>query len=132
MLAPLIAVVDDDNSVRESLDSLIRAAGLNVGVFTSAEEFLSSGDLPKVACLVLDVRMPGMSGIELHRHLLSKGYRVPVILMTAYESDEEAGAQASSFGAVAYLKKPFDEGELLGAIRRSLKSDSKRKGQTLY
>lgn len=83
-----VAVVDDDLSVRESLQSLIRSAGLRVQVFASAEQFLTSSGPSDANCLVLDVRMPGMSGTELHRHLLSKGYKIPVIFITAHASDQ--------------------------------------------
>ena len=121
----LVAVIDDDRSVRESSESLIRSAGFAVRVFDSAEQFLNSPYLPKAACLVLDVRMPGMSGPELRRNLLSEGYELPVIFITA-AADEEAKARELTNGAVAYLTKPFDEEELLSAIDSALKSDSKR------
>ena len=124
-MPPLVAVIDDDNSVRESSESLIRSAGFAVCVFESAEQFLNSPSLRKAACLVLDVRMPGMSGPELRRKLLSEGYQVPVIFITA-TADEEAKARELSNGAVAYLTKPFDEEELLPAIGRALNSDSNR------
>jgi len=125
MMPALVAVIDDDHSVRESSQSLIRSAGFAVRVFDSAEQFLNSPYLRKAACLVLDVRMPGMSGPELRRKLLSEGYEVPVIFITA-AADEEAKARELTSGAVAYLTKPFDEQELLPAIDRALKSDSKR------
>ena len=121
----LVAVIDDDHAVRESSESLIRSAGFAVRAFDSAEQFLNSPYLRKAACLVLDVRMPGMSGPELRRKLLSEGYEVPVIFITA-AADEEAKARELTNGAVAYLTKPFDEQELLPAIDRALKSDSKR------
>jgi FixJ family two-component response regulator len=124
-MPPLVVVIDDDNSVRESSESLIRSAGFAVRVFDSAEQFLNSPDLRKAACLVLDVWMPGMSGPELRRNLLSEGNEVPVIFITA-AADEEARARELANGAVAYLTKPFDEEELLSAIDRALKSDSKR------
>jgi FixJ family two-component response regulator len=120
---PLVVVIDDDNSVRESSESLIRSAGFAVRVFDSAEQFLNSPYLRKAACLVLDVRMPGMSGPDLRRNLLSEGYEVPVIFITA-AADEEARARELTNGAVAYLTKPFDEEELLSAIQKALKSDS--------
>jgi len=125
MMPALVAVIDDDHSVRESSESLIRSAGFAVRVFDSAEQFLNSPYLRKAACLVLDVRMPGMSGPELRRKLLSEGYEVPVIFITA-AADEEAKARELTNGAVAYLTKPFDEQELLPAIDRALKSGSRR------
>ena len=124
-MPPLVAVIDDDNSVRESSESLIRSAGFAVRVFDSAEQFLNSPYLRKADCLVLDVWMPGMSGPELRRNLLSEGNDVPVIFITA-AADEEARARELANGAVAYLTKPFDEEELLSAIDRAVKSDSKR------
>ena len=122
-MAPLISVVDDDDSVRESLESLIRSVGLAAKVFASAEEFLNSAYLRKTDCLVLDVRMPGMSGIELHRHLRARGSRVPVVFITSHGCDD-ARSQALSDGAVAYLTKPFSQDELLQAVRAGLKSNS--------
>ena len=117
----LIAVVDDDISVRESLESLISSVGLEVRVSASAEEFLNSVHPRKPACLVLDVRLPGMSGIELHHHLMSQEYNVPVIFITAHASDNGARAEAVSDWTVAYLTKPFDENELLDAVHAALK-----------
>ena len=123
-MQPLVAVVDDDFSVRESLQSLMRSAGFNVQVFGSAEEFLSSPYLSHSNCLVADVRMPGISGPELHQYLLAKGYKVPVIFITAHASDQETRERALSNGAVAYLIKPFEEAELLGAVHKGLRSNS--------
>ena len=115
-MAPLVAVVDDDISVRESLESLIRSAGLGVTVFASAEEFLNSAHPNRLDCLILDVRMPGMSGIELHRHLLASNCKVPVVFITAHVSDDRARSEACSDWTVAYLAKPFSDDELLDAV----------------
>ena len=123
-MVPVVAVVDDDNSVRESLESLLRSAGLTVRVFGSAEEFIGSPSPEMVDCLVLDVRMPGMSGLELHQRLLAQGCQVPVLFMTAHASDEQSRAHAFSQGALAYLLKPFDETELLDAVQMALRSAS--------
>ena len=117
-----MTVVDDDVSVREALESLFRSVGLSVRVFASAEQFLESRDVGETACLVSDVRMPGMSGTELHHHLLSKGYKVPVIFVTAHASDQETKVRALSDGALAYLIKPFEEDELLDAVYTALRS----------
>ena len=119
-MPPLVAVVDDDISVRESLESLIRSVGLEVTLCASAEEFLSSRHPRTADCLILDVRLPGMSGIELHRHLLAQKRAVPVIFVTAHGSDQRAKSQAASDWTVAYLTKPFDEDEFLDAIRRGI------------
>ncbi len=120
-MAPLVAVVDDDISVRESLESLISSVGLEVRVFASAEEFLNSAHPCKADCLVLDVRLPGMSGIELHHHLMSQERKVPVIFITAHASDNGARSEAASDWTVSYLTKPFDEEKFLGAVHAALK-----------
>ena len=120
-MAPLVAVVDDDISVRESLEGLISSVGLEVRVSASAEEFLNSAHPRKADCLVLDVRLPGMSGIELHHHLIARRYEVPVIFITAHGSDNGARAEAASDWTVAYLTKPFSDDELLDAIDAALK-----------
>ena len=120
-MAPLISVVDDDISVRRSLDRLIRSVHLEVTVFASAEEFLNSDHSRKADCLILDVRLPGMSGIELHRHLLARGCNVPVIFITAHGSGDRARAEAASDSTVAYFTKPFSADELLDAVNTALK-----------
>jgi FixJ family two-component response regulator len=118
---PRISVVDDDESVRESLSGLIRSVGFGVMVFASAEEFLSSKRLLDTDCLILDVRMPGMSGIDLQRQLAASHTSIPVIFITAH-GDEEARLRALNGGAVDYLLKPFSEEALLKAIDTALKS----------
>jgi FixJ family two-component response regulator len=120
-MASLVAVVDDDLSVRESLESLIRSVGLEVRLSASAEEFLSSPQSLKADCLVFDVRLPGMSGIDLHRHLVAQRCEVPVIFMTAHGFDNGVKSQAASDWTVAYLTKPFSEDEFLGAVAAALK-----------
>ena len=117
----LVAVVDDDISVRESLESLIRSVRIGVRVFASAEEFLDSADSREADCLVLDVHLPGMTGIELHRHLLALNRTVPALFITAHSSDDRARADARSEWTVAYLTKPFSEEELLDAVHAALK-----------
>ena len=119
-MAPLVAVVDDDISVRESLEGLISSAGLEVTVSASAEEFLSSAHPREADCLILDVRLPGMSGIELHHHLVAQKCNVPAIFITAHASDSHARSEAASDWTVAYLTKPFDEDELLDAVSTAL------------
>ena len=117
---PLISVVDDDDSVRESLSGLIRSVGLGVMVFASAEEFLNSSHLSDTNCLILDVRMPGMNGLELQRRLAASHRSIPVIFITAH-GDEEARVRALNGGAVEYLLKPFSEDALLKGIDKALK-----------
>jgi FixJ family two-component response regulator len=116
---PLISVVDDDESVREAIESLLKSVGLRVAVLASAEEFLSSPHLEVTDCLILDVRMPGMNGLEMQRQLRAANSRIPVIFITAH-GDEEARAQALAAGAVAFLHKPFSEDALLSAIEMAL------------
>ena len=120
-MAPVISIVDDDISVRKSLHRLIRSAGLEVLVFASAEEFLNSAHPRKADCLILDVQLPGMSGIELFRHMNIHKYRVPVIFITAHGSEEHARSEAASNWTVAYLIKPFSGDELLEAVNAALK-----------
>jgi len=115
----LISVVDDDYSVRESLQCLIRSFGFAVEAFSSAEEFLTSDRLLDTRCLILDVRMPGMTGIELQRQLAASHREIPVIFITAH-GDEAARSQALRDGAVGYLLKPFAEEALLSAIHAAL------------
>jgi FixJ family two-component response regulator len=118
---PLISVVDDDDSVRESLSGLIRSVGFGVMVFASAEEFLTSDHLPDTDCLILDVRMPGMNGLDLRCRLATSYCRIPVVFITAH-GDEEARQRALNGGAVEYLLKPFSEEALLNAIDAALGS----------
>jgi FixJ family two-component response regulator len=121
-MAPrLISVVDDDRSVRESLSSLLRSVGFAVAVFASAEEFLGSADVPRTDCLFLDVRMSGMSGLELQRLLVANHPGVPIVFITAHGSDEEVRARALKEGAVDYLIKPLSEETVLDAVQTALK-----------
>jgi len=118
---PMISIIDDDESVREALWGLVRSVGYAVNTFSSAEEFVNSDQLGKADCLILDVAMPGMGGIELQRRLVADNSRVPVIFITAHE-DEEIRAQAFRNGAEAFLIKPFNEEALLDAIHGALDS----------
>ena len=120
-MAKLVAVVDDDISIRRSLDRLIRSARLEVSVFASAEEFLASDHTRKADCLILDVRLPGMTGIELHRHLLASRYNVPIIFITGNGFDDRTKSEAASDWIVAYLRKPFGGDELLEAVQTALR-----------
>ena len=117
----IVAVVDDDVAVRESLDSLIRSAHIEVSVFASAEEFLNSDRFREANCLVLDVQLPGMTGIALHRHLLDNNRKVPAIFITAHATDDRARSEARSEWTVAYLTKPFSEDELLDAVHTAMR-----------
>jgi FixJ family two-component response regulator len=120
----LVVGVDDDFRVRESIESLVESAGYTVLVFSSAEEFLQSGALARTICLVTDVRMPGMDGIELQRRIRLERPELPVIFISAHQ-DEEARQRALDGGAIAFLYKPFDAAELLGAIEGALNNSSR-------
>ena len=116
----LVCVVDDDSLIRDSTRRLIRSFGFRVEAFASAEEFRNSACLAETACLILDVRMPGMSGPELQRQMAVANSHIPIIFMTAHE-DAARRTQALEAGAVAFLHKPFYEEELLNAINVALK-----------
>jgi FixJ family two-component response regulator len=117
---PLIAIVDDDDALRTSLDDLLRSLGFRAQDFSSAEAFLSANQARDTACLILDMRMPGMNGLELQRQLVTANWRIPIIFMTAHV-DDDARARALEAGAVAFLYKPFHEEDLLKAIDAALK-----------
>ena len=119
---PLISIVDDDESVREAAKGLMKSLGYTAETFPSAEDFLRSREVPRTACLIADVNMPGMSGLDLHRHLSTTGKRIPTILITAYP-DDSARERALNAGVICYLSKPFDEGDLLSCIHSALPSD---------
>jgi FixJ family two-component response regulator len=117
---PLISIVDDDDSVREALKSLIGSVGFRAEAFSSAEEFLSSSYVSNTDCLITDVRMPGgMSGLELQERLKAANSSIPIVFISAHD-DGEARARALKAGAVDFLQKPFSEDSLLGAIGVSL------------
>ena len=115
----LISIVDDEESIREAIESLLRSVGFRTQTFASAEQFLQSDQIETTACLILDVRMPGMSGLELQRQLMATQYRIPIVFVTAH-GDEEARARALQEGAVEFLLKPFSEEALLNAIQVAL------------
>ena len=117
---PLISVIDDDDALRNSLENLIRSIGLRAQGFSSAEAFLSSNQAHETHCLILDVRMPGMSGLELQRQITVANSHLPIIFITAHQNDHWR-TQALETGAVAFLYKPFYEEELLNAIDAALK-----------
>jgi FixJ family two-component response regulator len=115
----IVVGVDDDFRVRESLESLVESAGYLPSVFSSAEEFLRSGILAGALCLITDVRMPGMDGIELQRRIRQERPELPVIFISAH-CDDRARQRALEEGAVGFLYKPFDAAELLGAIQTAV------------
>lgn len=115
----LVAVVDDDESVRESLPDLLREFGFAAHAFSSAEEFLASDSVGEVRCLILDVAMPGMTGLDLQCELKSRGLKIPIIFITA-KKDEAVRARAFEQGAVSFLVKPFSDTALLAALNTAL------------
>ena len=115
----LIAIVDDDESVRSALQGLMKVAGLPARAFASAEEFLTSGQQHQTGCLIADIRMPGMSGLELQAQLNAEHCRIPIIFITAH-GDAKMRMQALRAGAVEFLAKPFDDEALLESVRAAL------------
>ena len=116
----LISLVDDDESIRRTTTLLIQSFGFQAAAFESAESLLKSGQLQETACLIVDVQMPGMNGIQLQRHLAGSGYKIPIIFITAYDN-KESRQQAMQAGAVAFLSKPFNDELLLETIRATLR-----------
>ena len=120
--ASLVSVVEDDQFFREFMRRLMRSLGYTVETFPSAADFLASPRLVETACLIADVNMPAMTGLELHRHLIKTGYAIPTILVTAYP-DDDVRARALNDGVVCYLRKPVDEKHLVRCLRAALHSD---------
>jgi FixJ family two-component response regulator len=119
--ASLVSVVEDDQFFRESLRRLMRSLGYSVEAFPLAADFLASPRLGETACLIADVHMPAMTGLELYRHLIKAGYAIPTILVTAYP-DDDVRARALNDGVVCYLRKPVDEKHLMRCLRAALNS----------
>jgi FixJ family two-component response regulator len=120
----LIAVVDDDELVRGALQRLLKTSGLGAISFGSAEDLLKSGQLPYVACLIVDIRMPGMSGLELQAKLKAERCRIPIIFITAH-GDARMRVQAMRNGAVEFLTKPFDNAVLLETVHAAVEDYAK-------
>jgi FixJ family two-component response regulator len=118
----MVAVVDDDESIQRSLPKALQSVGLLAMSFVSAEEFLSCGRLDEVGCLITDLRMPGMSGLELQEKLAQDGRRIPVVFVTAH-GDARERARAMRAGALAFLDKPFDDNLLLEIVCKVIKPD---------
>lgn len=117
----LVAIVDDDDLMRGALQGMLKSVGLSSQAFASAEEFLTSGQQHKTACLIADIRMPGMSGLELQARLNDEQCRIPTIFITAH-GDEKMRMQALRAGAVEFLAKPFDDQILLESVQAALES----------
>jgi FixJ family two-component response regulator len=116
-----IGIIEDDSSVRRALCRLVRSAGLKAEAFASAEEFLQGGGGPALTCLIIDVHLPGMSGLDLQEKLKAEGRAVPVLVITAY-GDEQVRQRALAAGAIAVLDKPFADRAVLEAVERGLGS----------
>jgi len=117
----LVVIVDDDESIRSALQGLMKAVGLPAQAFASAEEFLESGEQQETGCLIADIRMPGMSGLELQARLNADDCRIPIIFITAH-GDEKMRLQALRAGAVEFVAKPFDDEGLVVSVRAALES----------
>ena len=117
--APLITIVEDDEFFRESMRRLVRSLGYTAEAFPSAADFLAYRGLDETACLIADIHMPGMTGIELYGRLIEAGRDIPTILVTAYP-DEAARARALKDGIVCYLLKPFDDNDLMDCVRKAV------------
>lgn len=127
-VADMVFVIDDDESIREALNSLIRSVGLNVATFASAQEFLQSPRPDVPACLILDVRMPGLSGLDLQRDLADANINIPIIFITGH-GDIPMSVRAMKAGAVEFLTKPFRDQDLLDAIQQALERDRRARSQ---
>ncbi|HET9716371.1 MAG TPA: response regulator [Pseudolabrys sp.] len=115
----MISIVDDDEAVREATKGLVRSLGYSAATFASAEEYLHSGHVKDTSCLIIDVQMPGMNGVELQERLIADGRETKVIFMTAF-SEERLRARAMQAGAIGFLKKPFDDASLIKCLDRAI------------
>lgn len=115
----LISIVDDDESIRKGLGRLFRSVGFDVDSFASAEEFLDSGDLQRSSCLILDLGMPGMGGLELQSRLVAGHWQIPIIFLTA-NGNEQSRGQALKAGAIDFISKPFNEASLIRDVNKAV------------
>jgi FixJ family two-component response regulator len=120
MKTPVIAIVDDEQSMRDATKSLVRSLGYHASTFCSADDFLKSEQVHDTSCLITDVQMPGLSGLDLQDRLIAGGHRIPIIFMTGYPNDS-VRAHAMKAGAVCFLNKPFSEDHFIGCIEKALK-----------
>jgi FixJ family two-component response regulator len=117
--SPLVAIVDDDELFRRSVERVVGSAGFRVETFGSAEDFLDRGNLDGTACAILDMRLPGLNGFDLQRRLISRRRPIPIVFVSAHD-DAVMRANALRAGAIAFLKKPFDNNTLLDALHRAI------------
>jgi FixJ family two-component response regulator len=117
----MIAIVDDDDTVREALGMLVRSLGHSASTFGSAEDFLKSERVCDTSCIITDLQMPGLSGLDLQDLLITEGHRIPIIVITGHP-DDNARARAMKAGAVGFLRKPHDAPHLIGCIEKALQA----------
>jgi len=122
-IIPIVSIIDDDEFIRDAAKRLVRSLGFSAPTFASADEFLRSPHLHDTSCIISDVQMPGISGIELQCLLIAKGKNLPIIFITAFP-DERIRAQAMKAGAICFLSKPFDGSTLIQCINNALKTQS--------
>jgi FixJ family two-component response regulator len=118
----MISIVDDDRSVREAVESLVRSLGYSTASFASAEEYLGSGRVHDSECVITDVRMPGMTGLDLRERLLANGYYRPIILMSALSEKEATGASTAKTSDLLFLRKPLSDESLMHCLDRALEN----------
>jgi FixJ family two-component response regulator len=123
--APLISIIDDDEAIREATKGLVRSLGYQAATFASAEEFLQSDSVGNTSCLITDVQMPGLSGIDLQRGLIARGVQMPTIFITAFP-EERTRQRALTAGAFGYLGKPFSEQSLVSCLDKALGRSGER------
>ena len=121
MCQVLIAIVDDDEPVRDAAKALVRSLGYHDSTFASADEFLKSKQVHDTLCIITDVQMTGLSGVDLQDSLIARGHRIPIIFMTGYP-DDSVRAQVMNAGAVCFLYKPFSPHHFIGCIEKALKA----------
>jgi FixJ family two-component response regulator len=120
---PLISIVDDDESIREAVEARMKSLGFHAQTFSSAVDFLASPGIANTSCVISDINMPHMTGVELYKNLVDLGYEIPTILITAYPNDE-VRASALADGVKCYLVKPFDDEELVRCVRYALSDEA--------
>jgi FixJ family two-component response regulator len=123
---PTVFIVDDDGAIRDSIGNLIRSVGLNVRLFATAQEFLGTPEPDTPACIVLDVRLPGLSGLDCQRQLADAGFRVPIVFISAH-GDIPMSVRAMKEGAMDFIMKPFRDQDLLDAVQHALERDRRRR-----
>jgi len=123
---PIISIIDDDASVREAMRALLRSMGYIARTFPSAEVYLNSGQIDETDCLITDVMMPGMNGVELQEQLVREGWRIPVIIITAYP-DERLRSRVSNANSAGFLRKPFSDEQLIACLDKLFTSKVSRK-----